>query len=73
MPFVWHRDPRDNTWKYGASEDGLGVFQEPDGKWYGNVIVPQTDIITGVGPYNTVIEAMRECEIMYLRLKALPI
>ena len=75
MPFVWHKDERDNTWKYGADQkDGMGVFQdEQDGKWYGNVVVPNVDIITGVGPYNTIIEAMRECEIMYLRLKALPV
>ena len=70
MPFVWVEDKRDNVWKYGAVKDGMGVFQEPDEKWHGNVVVPGSIDVLGVGPYDTIIEAMRECEIMYLRLKA---
>ncbi len=75
LPFVWHQDQNDKTWKYGDSKDGIGVFQDPDveGKWYGNVVVPQASDITGIGPYDSIIEAMREAEIMYLRLKSLPI
>lgn len=69
-PFVWHEDKSDDVWKYGLDEDGMGVFQEPDGKWHGNVVVPGSVDILGVGPYDTIIEAMRESEIMYLRLKA---
>lgn len=70
IPFVWYQDQRDNVWKYGADSDGMGVFQEPDGKWHGNVVVPGSIDILGVGPYDTIIEAIRESEIMYLRLKA---
>ncbi len=70
VPFVWVEDKRDKVWKYGVSNDGLGVFLEPDGKWHGNVVVPASSEILGVGPYDTIIEAMRECEIMYLRLQA---
>lgn len=70
IPFVWYEDKRDNTWKYGAEMDGMGVFVEPDGKWHGNVVVPDSIDILGVGPYDKMIEAMRECEIMYLRLKS---
>jgi hypothetical protein len=73
IPFVWYQDKRDNTWKYGLENDGMGAFQEPNGKWYGNAVVPQMLDPTPVGPYDTLIEAMRECEIMYLRLKALPV
>ena len=71
MPFVWHFDKRDDVWKYGADQnDGMGVFQEQDEKWYGSVVVPGSIDVLGVGPYDTLIEAMRESEIMYLRLKA---
>lgn len=70
MPFVWHLDKSDDVWKHGSDDDGMGVFQEPDGKWHGNVVVPGSIDILGVGPYDTIIEAMRESEIMYLRLKA---
>lgn len=70
MPFVWHQDTSDDVWKYGTGDDGMGVFKEPDGKWHGNVVVPGSIDILGVGPYGTIIEAMRESEIMYLRLKA---
>ena len=69
-PFVWYQDKCDNVWKYGTNRDGLDVFQEPDGKWHGNVVVPGSIDILFVGPYDTIIEAMRESEIMYLRLKA---
>lgn len=71
MPFVWHEDTRDNVWKYGSENDGMGVFVEPDGTWHGNIVVPGVLDILGVGPYDTIIEAMRESEIMYLRLTAL--
>ena len=71
MPVAWYEDKRDNVWKYGSENDGMGVFCEPDGRWHGNIVVPQVNDITGVGPYDTIIEAMRECEIMYLRLKSL--
>jgi len=70
MPFVWHEDKQDNVWKYGAQKDGMGVFIEPDGKWHGNIVVPGSIDVLGVGPYGTMLEAMRECEIMYLRLQA---
>ena len=70
MPFVWVEDKRDNVWKYGAQHNGMGVFIEPDGKWHGNIVVEGINDILGVGPYDTMIEAMRECEIMFLRLKA---
>lgn len=71
IPFVWHEDKRDNVWKYGAENDGMGVFVETDGKWHGNIVVTGVNDILGVGPYDTMIEAMRESEIMYLRLTAL--
>jgi len=69
-PFVWVEDKQDNVWKYGAPCDGMSVLQHPDGKYHGNIVVPGSIDILGVGPYDTMIEAMRECEIMYLRLQA---
>lgn len=69
-PFVWYQDKRDSVWKYGTGRDGMAVEQHPDSKWHGNVVVPGSIDMLGVGPYDTVIEAMRESEIMYLRLKA---
>ena len=72
MPFVWHEDKRDNVWKYGSDIHGMGVFIEPDGKWHGNILVQGVNDILGVGPYDTMIEAMRESELMFLRLDALP-
>lgn len=71
VPFVWYEDKQDNVWKYGSDNDGMGVFCE-DGSWHGNIVIPGYNTTTGVGPYDTIIEAMRECEIMYLRLKSLP-
>lgn len=71
-PFVWHLDRRDSTWKYGTDKDGMGVFQEPDGSWHANVVTPDYNDITGLGPFNTVQEAIDEAEIWYLRLKERP-
>ncbi len=71
MPFVWHEDKRDNVWKYGAENHGMGVFREPDGTWHGNIVVEGISDILGVGPYGTMIAAMRESELMFLRLVAM--
>ena len=76
LPFLWWFDRRDDVWKFGDRDnctDGIGVFKEQDGKWYGNIVVAARRDITGIGPYNTSIEAMSEAEIMYIRIKALPI
>ncbi len=76
LPFLWWFDNRDDVWKFGDRDncsDGMGVFQEKDGKWYGNIVVAARQDVTGIGPYNTSIEAMSEAEIMYIRIKALPI
>ena len=74
LPFLWWFDARDNVWKFGPRDnciDGMGVFQEKDGQWYGNIVVAARVDVTGIGPYDTSIEAMSEAEIMYLRIKTL--
>lgn len=71
VPFVWHENKRDNVWKYGSDNDGMSVFCEPDGSWHGNIMILGYNTAIGVGPYDTIIKVMRECEIMYLRLKSL--
>lgn len=73
-PFVWHLDERDATWKYGSSQEGMGVFRDlsegsPEMKWFGNVVVHPSWVILGFGPYDTIEEAMKECETAFLRLK----
>lgn len=79
ITFLWWLDKRDGVWKHGDKDcagsdaDGMGVFKEPDDKWYGNIVLAGRRDITGVGPYDTSIEAMSEAEIMYLRLKTQPI
>lgn len=73
-PFVWVLDRSDdNTWKWGSPTDGMGVFREPDGQWHANIVIPEYNDITGLGPYATAHDAMNEAEIMYLRLKARPV
>ena len=41
------------TWFQGTSQNGSGVFQEPDGHWHGNLITPDLIDMQGFGPYDT--------------------
>ena len=43
-----------DTWYQGTPENGSGVFQQSDGKWYGNLVHPDmVNNLLGFGPYET--------------------
>ncbi len=54
----WHWDHCSDTWMYGDSNDGCGVFYE-GGTWWGNVVIGRD--IQCVGPYPDCNTAKVEC------------
>ena len=53
MPTIndWIQDHE--VWYQGDEQNGSGVFQEPDGKWHGNLVHPDLIDVQGFGPYES--------------------
>ena len=49
----WVFDFNADTWFQGTAQNGSGVFQQSDTKWYGNLIHPHLIDIQAFGPYET--------------------
>ena len=55
---MWSFDPKLDTWVFGFSHHGCGVFLEEDQKWYGNVVHKEYETIFGIGPFDSKEAAM---------------
>ena len=60
-----------DVWYQGSTENGSGVFQEEDQKWYGNLVHPELVDVQGFGPCETREEVIQKIIAEYERIEKL--